>query len=393
MRRKPSVAFVIFIVLSFFANKGFAQINADAPVRIAVLAPLYLDSAFVNDELKYNSSLPKYMLPGLDFYNGVMMAVDSMQKENVEVEVWVYDTRKKGQTVEDLEHEMEEQNFSLIIASISNVAEQQSLSSFAFNKNIPFISATYPNDAGISSNPFFIIVNSTLKTHVESIYDYVQRNYVGDKVYYVTRKGQMEERIKNYFDAMKSKTYPLKYKTIVLPDNFTAANLLPLIDSTTESVVICGSLDENFGLNLVHILSTAPSSNQLTAVGMPTWEGLKELWKDDCRNVNLVFSTPYHFDHTDNVIAQLTSLYQAKFNNHPGDMVFKGFEEMYHFTHLLLVYKNSLPNNLSDHSFKIANDFDFQPVRLSTSSYVPDYLENKKVYFVKLLNGSVISIN
>ena len=45
----------------------------DKPLKIAVFAPVYLDSAFDNGNYKLgNASLPRQMLPGLDFYNGVM---------------------------------------------------------------------------------------------------------------------------------------------------------------------------------------------------------------------------------------------------------------------------------------------------------------------------------
>jgi len=377
------------LVLISCANKVSAQTADTAqPLRIAVLAPIYLDSVFAYEEFIGGNALPQYMMPGLDFYNGVMMAVDSLQKENIPVEVWVYDTKKINENTEDLKIEMMDKNFSLVIAFISSAVEQQALATFAFNKNIPFISGTYPNDAGVAGNPYFAMVNPTIKTHVEGIYKYVQRNFIGENVYYVTRKGGMEQRIKNYFDGMKAQSYALKYKLLELPDNFTAANLLPLIDTTSPGAIICGSLNENFGGNLVRVLSSA-SITQLTAVGMPTWDGMNALYSEDAKNINIVFSTPYNFNRADKTIGTLAGEYRARFNGRPTDMAFKGFEQMYHFAHLLVRHRDSLFNHLSDSSFKITNEFNFQPVRLKATSYVPDYLENKKLYFIKMLNGVI----
>jgi hypothetical protein len=92
-------------------------------------------------------------------------------------------------------------------------------------------------------------------------------------------------------------------------------------------------------------------------------------------------------------VTGLSDEYQSKFNTRPGDMVFKGFEAMYHFTHLLANRRDSLLSNISDHAFKICNEYNFQPVHLTEASYAPDYLENKKLYFVKMLNGSIKSVN
>jgi hypothetical protein len=41
------------------------------------------------------ANLPRYILPGLDFYNGMMMAVDSLNKEQAPVEVLFYDSKSR----------------------------------------------------------------------------------------------------------------------------------------------------------------------------------------------------------------------------------------------------------------------------------------------------------
>ncbi len=372
---------------------AIAQPGTTKQWRIAVLAPLYIDSVFTDTFFTGTLPLPKYMQPGLEFYQGAMAAVDSMQKEHLPVEVWVYDTRKAHQTAEDLQTQMGTRHFSLIIAALGSALEQQSFANFAFSQNIPFISATYPNDAGVTGNPYFAIVNPTLKTHVEALYKYVQRNHIGNKVYYITRKGSMENKIKTYFDGTAAKTAALKYTLLTMPDTFTAASLRPLIiDTATESVFICGSLNDNFGLRMIHALSAIGFTHGVTAVGMPTWDGAKPLTGDDCKNVQIVYSTPYNYSRTNKTVAALADAYKNKFGSRPGDMFLKGYEAMYHFTSLLAKLQDSLLFNLSNTAFKVCNDYNFQPVYLTPASYAPDYQENKKLYFVKMLNGEIKSV-
>ncbi len=393
MRHSAFVYTFVLLPSMFFTAKIFAQPTSTKPLRIAILAPLYIDSVFDDTSFKGGALLPKYMLPGLEFYNGVMMAVDSLQQENTLMEVWVYDTHKANQTPDDLQLDIATHNVSLIIASLGSAAEQQSYGAFAFAKNIPFISATYPNDAGINTNPYYIIINPTLKTHVEGLYKFVQHNYIGSNVYYVTRKGSMETKIKSYFDGMAAKTATLKYKLLTLPDSFTADSLRTHIDTAHDAVFICGSLNDNFSASLVHSLSSISFTGKVTAAGMPTWDGAKALEANDCKNVNIIYSTPYNYDRTSKLLTALGNAYQSKYNAQPTSMVFKGFETMYHFTRLLVKLNDSLLYNLSDTAFKICNEYNFQPVHLTTASYAPDYLENKKLYFVKMLNGEIKSVN
>src|SRR5690242_21311689 len=101
----------IFILLLCFSSAKFVFANNDttlSPVRIAVLAPLYLDSAFNGYEYNLsNTKIPQFFLEGLEFYNGVKMAIDSLQKENANIEVWIYDTHKRGQSIQQLLSQMQ----------------------------------------------------------------------------------------------------------------------------------------------------------------------------------------------------------------------------------------------------------------------------------------------
>src|SRR5439155_25991811 len=164
-------------------------------------------------------------------YNGAMMAIHSLQKENVNLDVWIYDTKKKDQSIDSLAKEMASLNFSLIIASFSNTTEQKIFSDFSFNNNIPLISVTYPNDAYVKGNPFFVMINSSLKTHVENVYRFVQRNYPVAKYIFITRNGSLEEKIQKMFTDYRNKVYPLNYKTIELTDDLTYNQISPFLDS------------------------------------------------------------------------------------------------------------------------------------------------------------------
>ncbi|WP_204326977.1 hypothetical protein, partial [Stenotrophomonas maltophilia] len=81
------------------------------------------------------------------------------------------------------------------------------------------------------------------------------------------------------------------------------------------------------------------------------------------------------------------------FQGRPSDMVFKGFEAMYHFGRLLLKHNSSLISNLSDKDFGVFNEVDIQPVRLNKEHVLPDYLENKKLYFIRKAGGQLKSMN
>lgn len=361
--------------------------------KVAVFAPVYLDSAYTQDgDYRLgNQILPRYMMPGLDFYNGVMLAVDSLNAEKLPIEVVFYDSKSIKGSTQNAILDSTLADVSLIIASFNNRNEIKPLADFALEHEIPLISATYPNDAGLAENPYFILINPTLRTHLEGLYTYLQRVYPTSTMTMFRRKGAVEDMIQNSFAeiAKSSKSIPLKIKTVELTDSFTTSQVINYLDSSRQNIVICGTLNENFGINLVKSLSESKKYRSI-AIGMPTWDALRGV----DRNIEIVYTTPYHFIRTDKIGLDITNTYRNKFSGRPSDMVFKGFEAMYRFTKLLIKHEGLLMKNLSDKSLKLFNEFDLQPVKpYSNNPNAVDYLENKKLYFIRKMDGQIRSVN
>ena len=220
---KPFYNLFVIVAFLFFSH----QVAAQQPIKVAVFAPIYIDSAFDYGDYKLgNKNLPKYMLPGLDFYNGVMMAVDSLKTEGKDVEVLFYDS-KGSESIYTIIRKPEFENISMIIASFNNRNDVKPLADIALHRNIPLISSTYPNDGGVTDNPFFVLLNTSLTTHIQEIYKYVQRNHPTANIVYVKRSGALEDMMFSMFSHANKLTasLSLKFKTINLYDDFLPKDL------------------------------------------------------------------------------------------------------------------------------------------------------------------------
>jgi hypothetical protein len=286
---------------------------------------------------------------------------------------------------------MQPMNFSLIIASLSSLNEQKYVSEFSGKNSVPVISETYPTNVYLSYNPFFVMVNPTWQTHINAIYHYLYDNYRGQKIVYFTRKGSLEDAISKEF-ATLNKSRTLNFSNIILNDNFSDNDVLKHLDSTRQNFILCGTLNENFGRSLIRVLNDTGASYHSVVMGMPTWNGLNETIGETADKIQILISTSYDYLRTRDLLNNLSEEYKVNFYARPSDMVFKGFESMYHFTKLLLKYPDNFINNISDTSFTVCSTYDFQPVRLTKTSFIPDYLENKKIYFIRIVNGEIQSI-
>lgn len=386
----------LFTLLALIISIGTkAQTDKPLKYKVGLFVPLYLDSAF--DELqqyRYGKGFPRQSIPGLEFYEGAEFALDSLNRENINLEMHVFDIRSAGGSISSVISSPLMDSLDLIIGQVSG-NEYLQLAGIAKEKNIPFISATYPNDGGVKSNPQVVMVNAKINTHIQSIYNYILRNWGTGNIVWFRRKNAADDRIEDVFKQLNQSPGGgvMKYKQVVLPDNFTIADISSKLDSNRQNIIIAGSLDESFAKILVNNCVGLSKSYKTQIVGMPTWEGIKDLTRSEYRPLSIVYSTTFYNAATTGWSTVFEESYRKKTFSKPSDMAFKGFEITYYFVHLLLKYDTALISNLNDKSLKLITDYDFKPIRWSKSGEIPDYFENKRIYILRRLNGQVSLLN
>lgn len=371
-------------------SKGIqAQSSPDKPV-ISVLLPLQLDSLYSLDKYKFGNSIPKSALPYLEFYNGVLLAADSLNKENVAVHFEVVDTRRFASLGTTLYSPTIKQS-KLLIAVAQNSNDLKQMAAFAKSLHIPMVSATFPNDGGVKQTPEMYVVNSTMKTHCEGIYKYLQRNHSSDNLVFITRKGTVESYLKNWIEEAASApgSHKLRWKMITLSDSFQVAQLRSLLDSNRNNTLIAGTMEGSFGQRLVKQLSTLQPKYKSLVVGMPNWDDI-DFRKPEFKGVEITFSTPFISSSGNlDVYTSLSKAYAQKQNSKPSDMAVKGFELTYRFTKTILAYPayEDFADHANDRTYKIFCDFDFVPVTEPGNADQIHYFENKKLYFIRKQDG------
>lgn len=394
MDMKPKFFIGLIILLVFCSTASNAQTDSanKLPVyKIGVFAPMYLDSVFNNSGYKYKDAVPKFIMPAVDFVQGALIALDSMKLGNENVKAFVYDTKSYTQNLGWLIKNKKLDSLDLLIGSVRDM-DYKMLADFALQKNIPFISATYPNDGGVTANPFTVILNSTLKAHCEAIYSYLLQNHGTDLIFLCRQKGVQEDKVAGYFKQLNEQDGRalLNIQTLNTDSVFTTAALQPKLDSNRKCIIIGASLDENFAKGLTTACYNLYPSYPITLIGMPNWDGFATLkGKTSFEDFPVYYTTPYFNNKWDVYSKMLGAAYQKKYKIKPGDMAFKGFEALYLFTKLYTQYPNDFMSHINDKSVKVFCDYNIRPVKLTKDSITPDYFENKHLYFVRLMNGAV----
>jgi ABC-type branched-subunit amino acid transport system substrate-binding protein len=381
----------LVLLLAIVQNPVRAQ--EQRTLKVGLFVPLFLDSAFDESmNYRFGKSFPRQSIAGLEFYEGAEFAMDSLRNETVDVDLHVFDIRSADGSINRVAASAIMDSLDLIIGQVSG-SDYLQLAGIARLRQIPFVSATYPNDGGIRSSPQVIMANAKLNTHIQSIYNYILRNMGTQHLVWLRRPGEADNRVEDVFKELNQSPGGgvMKYKQAVLPDNFTAKDILARIDTLRDNVLIAGSLDENFARKILAACSVLPKQYKMTIVGMPTWEGIRELSKSEYRHLPIVYSTTF-FNQAKGLSARFEEFYRARTFSKPSDMAFKGFEITYYFVHLLMKYDTAMLSHLNDPSYKLITDYDFQPIRWNKASTEPDYFENKRIYILRRLQNQVTQL-
>lgn len=389
MKRKIYYLLVLAAFLSpVFKTQAQNTLPATAP-RVAVFSPLFLDSCFdAKGTYKYGKLVPKFAIPGVEYYFGATMAVDSLKKEGQQLHIKYFDSRSMGMPVQRIIQSGALDSMDMLIGSVA-MNDARLLADYAKQKNIPFISGTLPNDAGITNNPNVVILNSTLRTHCENLYHYLQKNQANRKIVLLTRPGRLEERITGYFKEFEKNTSGnmLAIKTVNLGSSFVSDSILTFIDTTVNATYIVGTTDASFAIAVAKGLTDYGQQSNSTLVGMPTWEDIAEFSKPAYKDLNIYYPVPMVTPTTQKPAVTAAAKFKTKFGSIPGENMYRGYENVYHFCKLLVKYGKDTPANFMDKNYMIFSSYSLQPVMTTTNPMTLDYFENKKIWIINKFNG------
>lgn len=375
----------------------FARIVKKPAYTIAFFSPLYLDNivdtSFSAASLK---PIPRFALPGLEFYEGALLALDTLKQEGINLNLYVYDTKSASGAIGNALRSPALNTADLIIGYVTNSVEMNQLSDFAENRKINFVSATWPNDAGIENNPFLIIVNSTLRTHCFAMQTFAQEKFSNKNILIFRRNTPQEEKNSAYIEqAYRKMSFSRKspIRVVTWDDATTGEAIARHLEAGKNNICIVTALVEDQAKNIMKKLAGLTKNYTINVIGMPTIDGDKDLRGADYKGLNIYYSTPYLNQKAGRMSAYVTSNFRRIYKVRPSDMAFKGFDALYYFTRLLHdngVYFNK---NLNDPFAQSVTGYNFQPFYPAAGQQVPGYFENQHLYFLQLRDGVITPAN
>lgn len=375
-------------------KEGFRSAKKNMPVypesekkevyRIDVLMPLHLNT-LVKEGKPVSNKTPDNVLPFVHFYEGMTIAGDTLAREGLKVELYIHDITDPAHSVKKLVQNPSLLHSDLIIGALQS-PEIPPVATFAQKNRINFVSALSPSDAGVVDNPYFILIQPTLKTHVRKLVEYAGQqfkkepkyllylsNTLGEKEAYSLLKDALDEEEVKVVDCSGLLAQPQK--------------LAEIFDSTETNVIFASVLETENAEKLLDALITLADRYCFELLGMPSWKALKGLHASgNYAPLRIAYTTPFHYDLSTSAGQHLLHAYNEHYGIQPSEMVFRGYETLYWMVHLLNYYGPVFNGHVKDISAAPFTRYNIQPAWTGENELL--YLENNQLYIMRYHEGN-----
>lgn len=293
-------SYLLFIATLFVANAQEYVCNTEK-INVAVIMPFDLDHNVKSTESK----------KALDFYEGILMTVDSLKKAGVNIYVQALDegsaTASKIQSV--VQHPFLKE--ADVIIGPGRGADIAPLTTFAQSYHIPLV-VPFANTLNLANGkPYVFQCNTQHFTHYEKVFKRFVKHHSTENVFFVDMKdrNQKEAFTAGFTKHLQENAVPYKYIEFSDFDD----KLTEMLDSTRNNILVPSSASAHFFDMLCMKLDDMKllDKYQLQLIGTPEWQTFPKKSQSAMYKYKATFFTSFY----NNNLSSRTRNFMERFTN------------------------------------------------------------------------------
>ena len=278
----------------------------------------------------------------ISFYEGVLLAVDSLKNQGYKVNLKVFDTERSAEKMYTMVDEIDRFHPDLIIGPVYG-SVYKALMDDLTNKNIPVIYPLSSRSEEFGVYPDFIQVNPSMKALTVAMSDWLREeaeeanlvclNLTGNEVSH----SDLEDirLFKEYMHRIGSMNF-YDWNTSAVPLDGLRLQLLP----DRENIIILPTTKEAEVSKILPILSALTEGYRITVVGFPEWQAFTSVDHETYFKLNTKIFTYSYVDNTTEPAKRFALKYRKYFYTEPNNLAYKAFDMSLYFIELAAKYRD-----------------------------------------------------
>lgn len=341
-------------------------------IKAAVLLPFMAGTSTNMDE----------QIRMVEYYEGFLMAVDSLKKEGVSVDLYTYDTKGREATLNNILVRKEMKNMDIIFGPARS-QDIDALATFADKNNIRLVIPFAPKVDQVFKNPHIYQVNTPQSYLYSEVYEHFNRKFSGCNVIFLNASNGDREK-DEFIKGMKTglKENGISYRDFTMTDNFY--DITTVMDTLKNNIFIPTSGKSTALVKILPQLTQIRRERpdySMNLFGYPEWQTYTNDYLASFYEIDTYFYSSFYTNNLFPAAVNFTHAYRRWYSKDMANIYPKygmlGYDTGYFFLKGLSKYGNKMEENLSSiHVTPIQTGFKFERVN-NWGGFI-----NRKVFFV-----------
>ncbi|MES2558922.1 MAG: hypothetical protein V4590_04240 [Bacteroidota bacterium] len=318
MHKIYSVAFICLGLLSF------SMVHAQKHNNIVVLMPFCSKQILANP----NHSNGRLGTLSREYYQGAMIAADSLERASIHVNVSVFDTENDSMVLVAILKKTALKEADLILGPVLQGGNKV-MADFVKGKDTYHVSPLMTLSKTKLTDPNFICPNPDLTFYAKYILQYIRSERKDSaQIIVVSDKSGLDKTISAAIKqwALQNKTVKIKFIDFVKGMNMESS----LSKTLPNHIIIPSSHENTVNAALKSIKDTALFSG-VNVYGFPQWLEFKNPDYLRWQHTNVLIATPFYVDYTRDDVKVFIAAYRERFYTEPTEAAFKGYDQFLFF--------------------------------------------------------------
>ena len=324
--------------------------------NIALMIPFYLNdiSQIKPDDPDIKEKEPSdfQSLSFVQYYEGILMAIDSLKKQGFSAKVYVYSVDEDTNATHRILEKPELSKMNLIIGpffenSLKIVAK------FGKKNNIKVVDPVSTSEDILSGNPNVFKASPSIQMQLKQLAKYIAGRYSTSPIVIVHNNKENEKEFLNIFEtALGSELKKVGKRDSsyfkVIYEHSGISGITKHFNSKDTNIIVTLTSGEVFVTNYVNKLNDISDQYNMIVFGLPSWKSFDNIETEYMQDINLHLFSSCFVDYMDTCVQSFVEQFRDKYKTEPDRYAFQGFDVSMFFFKALKKYGVNFENCLNN---------------------------------------------
>ncbi len=347
LRMAASYEVAVFLPLFVFENDTLNKNLVQEEIPIDSLA---FENEFLEEDTLIETDEPEELFFDfyrdsenyMKFYEGVLLAVDSLQRAGMDIVLNVYDSQQNADSIRKHIYSESFLETDLIIGPVFPHVQNE-VASIAAKNRIPIVSPLSAQSRVLSSNPYYYQINPSRdfmisKTAELIAEEYFNSNFVVIKTSHSenTPEGKVVDIVRERLTPSGYWNHPrgMRYNEVEFSSN-GSNDLERVFSKKRENVVFVSSMNEGDLSIVLSNINILAADYPVTLIGFNRYEQFHSIQEEYFHNLRLHYLAPYWVDYSHPETVRFLEKFKKYFLSEPGNYGMQGYDVAFYFLNAL----------------------------------------------------------